>query len=81
MVLNHGLRFQKASNSSVEMQLNKSKQTLQDEINTIFHSRNNFYDTFKETIYQIVKAFETALNSDLLLEKEKRNYFFEFDVK
>lgn len=61
--------------------LTKSKQTLQDEINTIFHSRNNFYDTFKETIYQIVKAFETALNSDLLLEKEKRNYFFEFDVK
>ena len=32
-------------------------------------------------IYPIVKAFETALNRDLLLEKEKKNYFFEFDVK
>jgi hypothetical protein len=28
-----------------------------------------------------VRAFETALNRDLLLEKEKKNHFFEFDVK
>ena len=28
-----------------------------------------------------MKAFETALNRDLLLEKEKKKYFFEFDVK
>ena len=37
--------------------------------------------TFKLAIYPIVKAFETALNRDLLLEKEKKNHFFEFDVK
>ena len=37
--------------------------------------------TFKEAIYPIVKAYETALNRDLLLEKEKGKYFFEFDVK
>ncbi len=81
VVLNNGLDFQEASNSSVEMQLNESKRTLQDEINNIFHISNNFYDTFKEAIYPIIKAFETALNRDLLLEKEKKNYFFEFDVK
>ena len=62
VVLNDGLQFQEASNSSVEMQLNESKRTL--------------------AIYPIVKAFETALNRDLLLEKEKKKgYFFEFDVK
>ena len=82
VVLNNGLEFQESSNSSVEMQLNESKKTLQDEINNIFHIHpNDFYLTFKEAIYPIIKAFETALNKDLLLEKEKKNYFFEFDVK
>lgn len=81
VVLNNGLEFQEASNSSVEMQLNESKRTLQEEINNIFHIQSDFYETFKQAIYPIVKAFETALNRDLLLEKEKKNMFFTFDVK
>lgn len=82
VVLNNGLEFQEASNSSVEMQLNESKKTLQEEINNIFHIYpDDFYRTFKEGIYPIVKAFTTALNKDLLLEKEKNKMFFEFDVK
>ena len=81
VVLNNGLEFQEASNSSVEMQLNESKQTLKEEINGLFHISNDFSLTFKEAIYPIIKAFETALNRDLLLEKEKKNYFFEFDTK
>lgn len=81
IVLNNGLEFQEASNSSVEMQLNESKHTLQDEINNIFHIQGDFYETFKQAIYPIVKAFETALNRDLLLEKEKGKLFFAFDVK
>lgn len=81
VVLNNGLEFQEASNSSVEMQLNESKKTLQDEINSLFHIHEDFDLTFKEAIYPIVKAFETALNRDLLLEKEKKNCFFAFDTK
>ena len=82
VVLNNGLDFQEASNSAVETQLNESKKTLQDEINSLFHIYPNDFDrTFKEAIYPIIKAFETALNRDLLLEKEKKNHFFEFDVK
>lgn len=81
VVLNNGLEFQEASNSSVEMQLNESKKTLMEEINNIFHIQNDFYETFKQAIYPIVRAFETALNRDLLLEKEKKTMFFEFDVK
>lgn len=82
VVLNNGLEFQEASNSSVEMQLNESKKTLQNEINNIFHIHpDDFYLTFKEAIYPIIKAFTTALNKDLLLEKEKNKLFFEFDVK
>lgn len=82
VVLNNGLEFQEASNSAVETQLNESKKTLGDEINKLFHIYpDDFERTFKEAIYPIVKAFETALNRDLLLEKEKKNHFFEFDVK
>lgn len=82
VILNDGLEFQEASNNSIEMQLNQSKRTLQDEINNIFHIYpNDFWRTFKEAIYPIVKAFETALNRDLLLENEKGDFFFEFDVK
>ena len=83
VVLNNGVEFQEASNSAVETQMNESKKTLEDEINALFHIYpNDFERTFKEAIYPILKAFETALNRDLLLEKEKgKGYFFEFDVK
>ena len=81
VVLNNGLSFQESSNSSVEMQLNENKKTLLDEINNIFHINKDFDLTFKCAIYPIVKAFETALNRDLLLEREKKHLFFEFDVK
>lgn len=82
VVLNNGLEFQEASFSSVESQLDQNKNTLRDEINNIFHIYpDNFEQTFKEAIYPVLKAFETALNRDLLLEKEKKNHFFEFDVK
>ena len=82
VVLNNGLEFQEASNTSVEMQLNESKKTLKDEINSIFHIiPGDYYETFKQAIYPIIKAFETALNRDLLLENEKDKKFFEFDVK
>ena len=82
VVLNDNLEFQEASRSSVEMQLNELKRTLQDEINTIFHIYPDDFDkTFKEAIYPVVKAFENALNRDLLLEKEKGKKYFSFDVK
>ena len=81
VVLNNGIEFQEASSTSVEMQLNETVNSLKDQIKDIFHVSDNFELTFKLAIYPIVKAFETALNKDLLLEKEKGKYFFELDVK
>lgn len=82
VVLNNGLEFQESSNNAVEMQMNDSRKTLNDEINNLFHIYpNDFYRTFKEAIYPIIKAFTTALNRDLLLEKEKKYLYFDFDVK
>lgn len=81
VVLNKGLDFKEASNTAVEMQLNETIDNLDKQIDKIFHIYSDFNETFKFAIYPIVKAFETALNRDLLLEKEKSKYFFEFDVK
>ena len=81
IVLNKGLDFKEASNSSVEMQLNERKKTLNDEIDGIFHIKNNYTDTFKEAIMPILTAIECALNRDLLLEREKKEFFFSFDLK
>lgn len=81
VVLNKGLDFKEASNTAVEMQLNETIESLEKQIDKIFHIYSDFNETFKFAIYPIVKAFETALNRDLLLEKEKNKYFFEFDVK
>lgn len=81
VVLNNGLEFQEASNSSVEMQLDENKKTLQEEINNVFHIRDNFEETYKFAIYPVVCAFETALNRDLLLESEKKKKYFAFDTR
>ena len=81
VVLNNGIDFREASNTSVEMQLNETVKNLADQIKDMFHISDDFNLTFKLAIYPVVKAFETALNRDLLLEKEKGKYFFELDVK
>lgn len=81
VILNNGIDFKEASSTSVELQLNESIKTLGEQINKIFHISDNFYDTFKFAIYPIIKALETALNRDMLLEVEKDTYFFEIDVK
>lgn len=81
VVLNNGIEFQEASATSVEMQLNETVKGLNDQIRDLFHISDNFELTFKLAIYPIVKAYETALNRDLLLEKEKGKFFFSLDVK
>lgn len=81
VILNNGVKFQESSNSSVEMQLNENKKELETEINRIFHIEDNFNNTFKKAIFPVVRAFETALNSSLLLENEKDNHYFKFDIK
>lgn len=81
VVLNNGLEFQEASSTSTEMQLDENKRTMAEEINNIFHIKDDFEETWKFAIYPIVRAFETALNRDLLLEREKRNCFFAFDSR
>lgn len=82
VILNKGLDFQEATSNSMELQLNQTLKTLNEEIEKVFHIRSDFNQTYKEAIYPVVKAFEAALNSSLLLENEKKKeWFFELDVK
>jgi len=75
------LEYKELSPSNAEMQLNESKKIFQDEINQIFHIKDNFQDTFKEAIFPILKAFEATINREMLLEEEKNRLYFEFDTK
>ena len=83
IILNDGLTFQEASNTSVEMQLSQSKKSMNDSILDIFGVPKTWdWETFiKTAIMPILVAIECALNRDLLLEKEKKSFFFAFDTK
>ncbi|MFR6347911.1 MAG: phage portal protein [Enterocloster aldenensis] len=90
VILNDGLEFQEASNTSVEMQLNENKKTNSDEICKLFNvppaminggateqDKTNFV---QYCLNPILKEFECALNRDLLLESEKGSYYFAADT-
>ena len=83
IILNDGLSFQEASNTSVEMQLNESKKLMSDSILEIFGVPIDWsWETFiKTAIMPILATFECALNRDLLLKKEKKSFYFAFDTK
>jgi HK97 family phage portal protein len=91
VVLNNGLDFQEASNTSVEMQLNENKKTNSSEICKIFITPSSILDGsasdevynnwIKVCILPILVAFQTALNKDLLLPSEKGSFYFAFDTK
>ena len=92
VVLNNGLEFQESNNSSVEMQINQNKVTNDESIAKMLNipvellggkvtQFELLYNGFvKLAIMPIVKAFESALNKDLLLEKEKGSFYFAMDT-
>lgn len=81
IVLNEGMDFKEGSSTTVELQLNERKKTLQEEIDNIFHNKPNFDEFMKEAVMPILSAIKTALNKDFLLEKEKETFYFEFDTR
>ena len=81
VVLNDGIDFQEASNSSQQNEINAKSMTFAGEIREIFHLNANFDDFIKNAIMPIATAFATALNRDFLLEKEKETYYFAPDTK
>lgn len=91
VVLNEGIEFQEASNSSVEMQLNENKETNSSEICKLINvpetiikgnaSERDYVNGIKLACMPVIRVIECALNRDLLLEKEKKSKYWSFDTK
>lgn len=81
VVLNNGIKFQEASNSSQQNEIDSKTRSFSDEIRALFHLSANYDDFIKNAIMPIATAFSTALNRDFLLEKEKEEYYFAPDIK
>lgn len=90
VVLNNGVKFQEASNTSVEMQLNENKATNAQEICKLFgvpisilngQVNDDDWETFLQTCVNIMTDIECSLDRDLLLEKEKGKYYWAFDTR
>lgn len=81
VVLNDGMEFQEANNTSRENEINEKNINFNKEIKDIFHIGNSYDEFVKNAIMPIATAFATALNRDFLLEKEKKSYYFAPDTK
>lgn len=92
VVLNKGLSFKDSSATPTEMQMNENKTANADEICKILNvppsiitgdgkANENDYEKFiKLAILPILNNFIANLNRDLLLEKEKKSFYFGFDT-
>ena len=90
MVLNNGLDFAEASQTSVELQLSEHKKANSAQICQLFlvppnilsgdAKEEEYNNWIKVCILPILAAFETALNKDLLLPSEKEKFYFAFDT-
>lgn len=91
VVLNDGIEFQEASNTSVELQLNENKETNANEVAKLFkmpisiikgNATQTDVDNFiKFCIMPLINDIECSLDRDLLLESEKESFYFAFDTK
>lgn len=91
MVLNDGMDFMETSATSVEMQLNENKRANANEISKLLNIPPSVLDgtatdaSFRQmvqlAVIPILTAFESACNRALLLESEKKRFYFAFDTK
>lgn len=91
IVLNNGIDFKECSNTSTEMQMNENKKTNAEEFAKIFHISTDIISgksggneasvIARLAAIPLMTTIQCALNRDLLLEKEKKNFYFAFDTK
>ena len=91
IVLNEGIDFKEASNTSVEMQLNENKESNGRAIAGMFQvpysmitgkgTKEDKENFIQFCILPLLSDIECSLDRDLLREKEKNNMYFAFDTK
>ena len=90
MVLNAGVHFNEMSSSVQEMQVVENKKYDSEKINNLFGispailngtaTDEQEINTFETAVLPILTALEKGLNKYLLLEREKKDRYFRFDV-
>lgn len=92
IVLNKGLNFKESQATPTELQLNENKITNGSEICKIFNippsiisgdgkaNEGDFDKMFKMAILPILNSLIASINRDLLLEKEKKAFYFGYDA-
>lgn len=90
VVLNNGVKFHEASNTSVEMQLNENKKSNGAEICKLFgipvpiltgNATAEDRKAFLQTCVNIMYDIECSLDRDMLLESEKTRLYWAFDTR
>ncbi|MCF0163196.1 MAG: phage portal protein [Fusobacterium necrophorum] len=92
IILNKGLSFKESQATPTEMQLNENKSSNSAEICKIFNvppsifsgdgkaNESDFDKMFKIAVMPILNSFIDSLNRDLLLENEKKSFYFAYDA-
>lgn len=90
IILNDGVTFKEASETSVEMQLNENKKSNANEICKLFNmppaiinggaTASDRLAYVQDCIIPLLETICKALDRDLLLEREKNDYFFAADT-
>lgn len=90
MVLNEGIKWNAASLSSVEMQLDENKQTNAKEVCKLVRiseailkgdaTEQDFKNSITTGVMPILITIQSAMNRDCLLEKEKDTKYWAFDT-
>lgn len=88
IVLNKGVSFEAADSTATENQLNENKQTNSEQIYKLFglandtFTNNDAFNVFVKTaLVPIMNNLTECFNRFLLLEKEKGDFYFAFDMK
>lgn len=80
VVLNDGIEFQEASNSSRENEIAAKETSFSRIVHDLFHLKNTYVDTIKYAVMPIVDAFVCELNRYFLSESEKKNRYWAADT-
>lgn len=92
IILNKGLQFKESQATPTELQLNENKVTNGSEICKILNippsiisgdgkaNEGDFDKMFKMAILPILNSLMASINRDLLLEKEKKSFYFGYDA-
>jgi HK97 family phage portal protein len=89
MVLNNGIKFQEASATSTELQLNENKRSNSDDVMLLFllsqaalqgADDDKIVSAVKTACIPIIEQMEAAYNTSLLLEDEKDHMYFSCDT-